>query len=185
MGLIEIICIAVGLAMDAVAISMTNGMCLKDLRKKDAAIIAAFFGVFQGIMPLLGFFAGSAFSDKFRSIDHWIAFILLGLIGAKMIYGALKNKGSSISIWSLSCRLLLAQSIATSLDAFMVGMSFASFQVAIGYACSIIAGITFLLSLIAVWIGRRFGTVFSQKSELIGGTLLILIGLKILISHFF
>lgn len=185
MGLLEIIGIAVGLAMDAVAVSITNGMCMKKVKAKDAFLIAFSFGVFQGLMPLFGYYAGFAFAQKMQSVDHWIALFLLGCIGLKMIYSAIKQNNRVISIWRFTLRLLLIQSIATSIDAFMVGMSFATFSVSIVPACLIIAAVTFLFSEIAVYIGSCFGAFFKNKAEFIGGWILLIIAFKIFLSHYF
>ena len=169
MGYFEIILIGIGLSMDAVAVSMTNGMCLKQMHVKHAFVTALAFGLFQGIMPLIGYFAGSVFAEKVNAIDHWLALILLGFIGGKMVYEAVKSDEDHTVCKVLTFRLLLVQAIATSIDALAVGVSFAALTV----------------NIIAVYIGKKFGDLLKQKAEIVGGIILILIGLKIFVEHMF
>lgn len=183
MNLWEMILLGLGLSMDAAAVSMTNGMCIKNVNYKHALAIAAAFGSFQGIMPALGYFAGSMFSQWINGIDHWLALILLGFIGGKMVFEAITAQENGQCIRSLDLRLLMAQAIATSIDALAVGVSFAALQTPILPACSIIALLTFLCSAGAVYIGKRFGDVLNSKAEIVGGVVLVAIGLKIFISH--
>lgn len=169
--------------MDAVAVSMTNGMTVRPLRLREAFSIAAAFGIFQGLMPLLGFFAGSVFAGYMSAIDHWIALILLGFIGAKMLWDAWKQKEDDVVCCTrLTVRMLFAQAVATSIDALAVGVSFAAMKVTIWYAVSVIAATTFVCSIIAVFIGKKFGDILNKKAEIFGGCILILIGLKIFID---
>ena len=185
MGYFEIILIGIGLSMDAVAVSMTNGMCLKQMHVKHAFVTALAFGLFQGIMPLIGYFAGSVFAEKVNAIDHWLALILLGFIGGKMVYEAVKSDEDHTVCKVLTFRLLLVQAIATSIDALAVGVSFAALTVNIISSVCIIAATTFILSFIAVYIGKKFGDLLKQKAEIVGGIILILIGLKIFVEHMF
>lgn len=185
MGYFEIILIGIGLSMDAVAVSMTNGMCLKQMCVKHAFATAFAFGLFQGIMPLIGYFAGSVFAAKVNAIDHWLALILLGFIGGKMVYEAVTSDEGHTVCKVLTFRLLLVQAIATSIDALAVGVSFAALTVNIISSVCIIAATTFILSFIAVYIGKKFGDLLKQKAEIVGGIILILIGLKIFVEHMF
>lgn len=185
MGIFEIVLIAVGLSMDASAVSMTNGMCIKKAGLKHALLMATAFGIFQGIMPMIGFFAGSMFSSLFETIDHWVALILLGFIGGKMIYEALTKKDEVLSFRPLTFKLLLAQSIATSIDALAVGVSFVALDVPIFFSCLVIAIVTFIFSFFAMFIGKKCGDILSSKAELVGGLVLVIIGLKIFIEHMF
>ncbi len=183
MAIWEIILLAFGLAMDAAAVSMTNGMCIRQAGVKHALIMGLSFGLFQGIMPLFGYLAGVMFSALIGCIDHWIALVLLGFIGAKMIYESVTCKGETSCLYALRFRLLLAQSIATSIDALAVGVSLAALHTPILPAAGIIALVTFCCSFFAAMIGRKFGNLLGSKAELVGGILLIAIGLKIFMQH--
>ncbi len=183
MSILTIILTGVGLAMDACAVSLAKGMCYT---KKDAIrfsfIFALSFGFFQGIMPLIGYFIGIKFTSSITFLDHWIAFILLVGIGAKMIY-------ESFGEQELACELhikfkdILLLGIATSIDALAVGVSFAFFDVDIYVACFIIGVVTFILSFFSGYIGRFVGSLLHRYAEVAGGLILILIGTKILIEH--
>lgn len=181
---IEILLIAVGLSMDAVCVSMSNGMCYKS-KLKQAFLIAFSFGIFQGIMPLIGYFAGSLFSKQISTLDHWIALILLALIGGKMIIDAIKEDDELSCKQKLTFKLLFMQAVATSIDALAVGISFAALNINIYIASSMIALTTFIFSFISVFIGKKLGTKLNQKAGILGGTILVLIGLKIFIEHMF
>ncbi len=185
MGWLELILIAVGLSMDAVAVSMSNGLTIKDLKGRHIAAIAGAFGLFQGLMPLIGYLAGSVFAAYISAIDHWVALILLGFIGGKMIWEALHPEDEHSAVYRLTPALLLVQAVATSIDALAVGVSFAALDVKILPAVSEIALCTFLLSFIAVLLGKRFGKLLGNKAELLGGVILVGIGLKIFIEHTF
>ena len=182
MELFEIAGIGVGLAMDAFAVSVCKGLSMKKLSWKKAIIIALYFGIFQALMPVLGYFLGSAFSSFIQSVDHWIAFILLAIIGGKMIKDSTEdeteNRNDKIDVKTM---LLLA--VATSIDALAVGVTFAFFKVNLLLSIAIIGVITFVLSFIGVIIGNKFGDKFQHKAELAGGIVLIIIGLKILLEH--
>ena len=184
MDIISIIFIAFGLAMDAFAVSITSGLTIKQLRINDALKIAIFFGLFQAIMPLIGWSAGLGFRDFISSIDHWIAFGLLSLIGCKMIYESSKMGINDKKKDPLNVYVLLMLSIATSIDALAVGLSLSFLKVSIALPAIIIGVVTFLLSLFGVYFGNRFGHYFENKIEIIGGLILIGIGIRILINHF-
>lgn len=169
--------------MDAAAVSMTNGMTVRPLRMREILSISAAFGIFQGLMPLLGYFAGSVFADYMSAIDHWIALVLLGFIGAKMLWGALRKQDEDAVCCSrLTLRMLFAQAVATSIDALAVGVSFAAMKVNIWFSVSVIAATTFVCSVAAVLVGKKFGDILNKKAEIFGGCILILIGLKIFID---
>ena len=184
MNLLSILCIAVGLAMDAFAVSITCGLTLKKLKVKHAFTIALSFGFFQGVMPIIGWLAGVGFRNFISNIDHWIAFGLLAVIGGKMIYESFKLE-SSVKNRELSWTLLLFLSIATSIDAFAIGLSFSFLKVEIITPSCIIGVVTFILSIAGVVIGKRVGPLFGKKIEAFGGIILILIGIKILLTHLY
>lgn len=181
MGFIEILLIGVGLSMDAFAVSICKGLSTRKLELKHALICGGYFGFFQGLMPLIGYILGVQFKDKIESIDHWIAFILLALIGLNMIKESFEEDEDCNPDFSFKAMLPLA--IATSIDALAVGVTFAFLNVNIGYALLIIAITTFLISMIGVKIGHVFGSKYKSKAEMIGGIILILIGIKILLEH--
>ncbi|MDR0666760.1 MAG: manganese efflux pump MntP family protein [Campylobacteraceae bacterium] len=181
MGLFEIILLAIGLAMDAFAVSVVLGLSAK--KAKDVIVPSAYFGFFQTLMPIIGYFAGVYFAGQIQNSDHWIAFILLGLIGAKMIKDGFSKENEKNAACSHAKMLILA--VATSVDALVVGITFAFFEVDIYKAALIIGVITFFISMSGVMIGNRFGVKFKSKAEFIGGAVLIAIGIKILIEHTF
>ena len=183
MGLVELMLMGVGLAMDAFAVSICKGLAMRKVNKKQCFVIALFFGGFQALMPFLGWLLGSQFADKISAIDHWIAFGLLAVIGFNMIREAVKGEEDVDSSLTLSTIIVLA--IATSIDALAVGISFAFLQVNIWLAASIIGITTFVLSIIAVVIGNRLGGVLEKYAGILGGIILIGIGTKILIEHLF
>ena len=182
MELFEIIAIGIGLAMDAFAVSICKGLSMKKIDWKKAIIIALYFGIFQALMPVLGYFLGSTFSSFVQSVDHWIAFILLAIIGGNMIKDStddeVEKRNDKVDVKTM---LLLA--IATSIDALAVGVTFAFFEVNLLLSISIIGIITFVLSFLGVIIGNKFGDKFQNRAELVGGIVLIIIGLKILLEH--
>lgn len=181
MSIFTLLMIAVGLSMDAFAVSVASGMASRNLRAGEALFIALTFGLFQGIMPLAGYLACSAFSSMIRSVDHWVALILLGTIGIKMIRDALCEKGEAPK--AFSCRLILLQGVATSIDALTMGVSFAAMQVQIGLAASLIAGVTLVCCLAGVRIGKRCHGLLQNRAQLFGGCILLLIGVKIFLEH--
>ena len=185
MGLLEIILIAIGLSMDAFAVSITLGLSVRKPKIKEVLIPGIYFGFFQALMPLIGYFAGISFASKIQNLDHWIAFVLLGLIGGKMIVESFskKEKQENGNPFQFTKMILLA--IATSIDALAVGVTFSFFDVNIFKSILIIGLITFCISIGGVKIGNLFGAKFKSKAEFFGGTVLILLGLKILIEHLF
>lgn len=182
MGILEIFLIGVGLSMDAFAVSVCKGLSMKKLDWKKAIIIALYFGVFQAIMPVIGYLLGTTFESLVTQIDHWIAFILLGIIGANMIKEALE-KESENSNDKVDFKTMIVLAIATSIDALAIGITFAFFKTKLLSSVIIIGIITFILSLIGVKIGNKFGDKYEKKAEFLGGVILILIGVKILIEH--
>lgn len=185
MSILSIFMLGVGLSMDAFAVSIAKGMTMKKHEVlKYACILALFFGFFQGMMPLIGWWVGSYFQELIASVDHWIAFGLLGIIGLNMIREAMKGEEESSSS-SLTLSTITILAIATSIDALAVGISFAFLQVNIMMAVIIIGITTFVLSFIAVYIGNRLGGVLEKYAGFLGGIILIGIGTKILIEHLF
>lgn len=179
MGIWELFVLAVGLSMDAFAVSICKGLSLGKIKWKHMCIAGLWFGGFQALMPLTGYFLGSLFADIFTKYAHWIAFVLLVFIGGSMIKEAFSKEEVNASM-SFQSMLLLA--IATSIDALAVGVSFAFLQVKIVPAVSFIGVITFLFSAVGVKIGSIFGDKYRSKAEICGGVILILIGLKTLLD---
>ncbi|HMK54728.1 MAG TPA: manganese efflux pump MntP family protein [Methanobacteriaceae archaeon] len=184
MDIFSILLLAIGLAMDAFSVSITRGLSIR-CGVKDALWIAIFFGGFQAIMPVLGWASGMKLAQLIHNLAPWVAFILLAFIGGKMIYDGLKqNENRNISE-ILSFRELLILSVATSIDAFAVGVTFAFLNISILEPIIIIGLVTFVLSFLGVYVGKRLGHLFENKIEVIGGVILVGIGLKILIEHLF
>ena len=183
MNLITIIIVALGLAMDAFAVAVASGLAIKKLQIGYALRIAIFFGAFQAIMPVVGWLAGLSLREMISDFDHWIAFGLLSIIGAKMIYESFKLGGHKKQIDPLSLGVLLMLAIATSIDALAVGVTFGFLNVAIVWPVIIIGLITLVTSFVGVYIGDKFGHIFESKIELAAGLVLIAIGLKILLEH--
>ena len=185
MDLLSLIFTGIGLAMDASAVSIAKGMSLPNEKNKNYALkLGLAFGIFQGLMPLIGYLAGSTFSGYIQSVDHWVAFILLALIGLNMIKESREEKENE-EVSGLPLKVILLLAIATSIDALAVGVSFAFLKVNIVLACSIIAIVTFILSFICVMVGKRLGSLFQKYAEIFGGIILMMIGAKILIEHLF
>jgi putative Mn2+ efflux pump MntP len=182
MDIFTIILIAIGLAMDAFAVSIANGISIKSQKRKNAFIIAAFFGGFQMFMPVIGWLAGLGLEELIMGVDDWIAFGLLAFIGSRMIYDSAKEEDLKRDS-NLRIHNLLTLSVATSIDALMVGLSFAFIQTAIATPILIIGLVTFLLSFIGFYFGNVIGQVLGNKIKVIGGVILIGIGLKILLEH--
>ncbi len=173
--------IGIGLSMDAFAASICQGLSMRKLDWRQGAVVAAFFGGFQALMPLIGWALGRQFDRYIQSVDHWIAFILLGYIGGKMIWDAFHEEEACPLLFDVKQIALLA--VATSIDALAVGVTFAFLQVSILPAVALIGVTTFVISLGGVWIGFRFGSRFRRWATLAGGVILCLIGLKILLEH--
>jgi putative Mn2+ efflux pump MntP len=183
MSLLELLLLAVGLSMDAFAVSICKGLALKRIRMRHAIIVGLWFGGFQALMPLIGYFLGSRFEKYITSIDHWIAFALLAAIGINMIREALSKKEEEEADCSLAFKDMLVMAIATSIDALAVGITFAFLKVHIISAVSFIGVTTFILSMVGVKAGNIFGYKYKSKAELTGGCVLILLGIKILLDH--
>ena len=184
MGIIELILISIGLAMDAFAVSICKGIKMTSKKTWHIIVIALFFGGFQMLMPIIGWFLGSRFESYITSFDHWIAFILLLIIGGKMIFESFKKDSDDEElVTKFDVKEIFVLAIATSIDALAVGITFAFLQVNIASAVSIIGIITFVISIIGVKLGNVFGTKYEKNAEIIGGSILILMGLKILIEH--
>ena len=183
MSLWELFIIAVGLSMDACAVSICKGLSVKKVTLGHAAICGGYFGAFQALMPVIGFVLGVQFRDLITGIDHWIALILLGLIGANMIREALSKDEEEVDC-SFCFRAMLPLAVATSIDALAVGVTFAVMDIGskILFAVVFIGAVTFILSAIGVKIGNLFGMKFKSKAELFGGVILILMGLKIFLE---
>ena len=185
MGLLEIIIIAVGLSMDAFAVSVTLGLTVKKPKISEVLIPGIYFGFFQALMPLIGYLAGINFAGRIQSSDHWVAFILLGVIGGKMIWESFSKEEKKINENPFHFTKMLLLATATSIDALAVGITFAFFKINIFPAILTTGTITFCISTAGVKIGNTFGAKFKSKAEFIGGAVLVTLGLKILIEHLF
>lgn len=195
MGFAELLLLAVGLSMDAFAVSVGNGLSMKKSDPKAALAIAASFGLFQALMPTVGYFLGSAFETVISRFDHYIALIFLGFIGGKMIFDGireLREKKKSDGApeeekpFKLSFGALMIQSVATSIDALIVGVSFAALpNVNIWIAVTLIGIITFSISLVGVFSGKKFGQLLGSRAEIFGGLILVGIGVKVFVEHVF
>jgi putative Mn2+ efflux pump MntP len=183
MNLFEFVFVAVGLAMDSFAVSVTSGATTKNLRINGALKMAMLFGLFQAGMPIIGWLAGLGAIEFISGVDHWIAFGLLGLIGCRMIYESFKIEPKKEEINYLSVYVLLMLSVATSIDALAVGLSFAFLRIFIAIPIIVIGIVTFVLSFLGVFAGNRFGNFFGKRIETVGGLILIGIGIKILFEH--
>ena len=176
------IILSIGLAMDAFSISVCKGLATKIINFKYIVTIGLYFGIFQGIMPIIGYIVGTGFYDQITNIDHWIAFTILFCIGINMIREAILNKEKEKDD-SLKVKNMLILAIATSIDALTVGITFAFFNVNIILSCTLIGVITFVISVIGVKIGNVFGNKYEKKAQIFGGIILILLGIKILFEH--
>ncbi|MEA5084033.1 MAG: manganese efflux pump MntP family protein [Lachnospiraceae bacterium] len=186
MGIVTVFLIAVSLAMDAFAVSVSNGIAMKNFRVSDGVKMGTFFGVFQCMMPLLGWVLGNSVRVYIEAVDHWIAFILLLLIGGNMVKESLsKDCDEDISKcdFALTNKKLILQAIATSIDALAVGISFAMLNVDIISAAIIIGLVCFVISFVGGSLGKKLGEVFEERAEFLGGIVLIVIGAKILAEH--
>ena len=185
MGILEITIIAIGLSMDAFAVSITLGLSVKKPKVIEYLIPGIYFGFFQALMPFIGYFTGTLFASKIINFDHWVAFILLGLIGGKMIKDSFSKEEVEVKENPFRFVKMLLLAIATSIDALTVGLTFAFFQINIYIAVLIIGFTTFIISIGGVKIGNLFGVRFKSKAEFIGGAVLVILGFKILIEHLF
>ena len=186
MDIITLVSLSIGLAMDAFAVSISNGMSIKNITTTKILIVAFAFGAFQGLMPIIGYYSGILFSDFISSIDHYIALITLSFLGLKMIKDGFYEKYGNDNIKSImifSLKLLIIQSIATSIDALAVGINFIAFDVNIFMASSLIFIITFIFCIIGGYIGRLFKDALASYATIFGGVILITIGIKIFITH--
>lgn len=174
--------LAVALAMDSVAVSIAIGSKYKKLHLPRIVFIASIFGFFQGIMPLAGYLIGISFAQYVQAYDHWIAFVLLVGLGVKMLYEAYKNEFDE-EVTDLSNKTLITLAIATSIDAMAIGVTFVFLQTDIMIASVIIGLVTFVLCLVAVYVGKKLGSFLESKAEMLGGLMLIGLGLKILLEH--
>ena len=182
MGLLEILLIGIGLAMDAFAVSICKGLPMKKMNWKKAIIVGLYFGIFQAIMPIIGFFLGTTFESLVTKIDHWIAFVLLVFIGANMLKEAFSSECEGCND-SVNFKTMIILAIATSIDALAIGITFGFLNVNLPLAIAVIGSITFVLCIIGVKIGNKFGNKYQDKAEIAGGIILILMGVKILLEH--
>jgi putative Mn2+ efflux pump MntP len=185
MEYISVIIIAIGLAMDTFAVSIASGAAYKQLQRKHVLRMALFFGGFQAFMPLIGALAGLSIKKYIQGIDHWIAFVILCVIGGKMIYESLKIAETQKNFNPSNILILLTLSVATSIDALVVGITLSLVASNIIIAVIIIGLVTFVLSFAGVDIGKKFGHMFENKIEALGGLVLIALGIKILLEHIF
>ena len=182
MSIVELFILAVGLSMDAFAVSICKGLSLGKIKPKHMCIAGAWFGGFQALMPAIGYILGAQFQEAIASIDHWIAFVLLALIGGNMIHEALDNDEEEADA-SLDVKTMFLLAVATSIDALAIGITFAFLKVSIIPAVCFIGIVTFIISFAGVKIGNVFGARYKNKAEIVGGVILILLGLKILLEH--
>ena len=182
MSLIELFLIAVGLSMDACAVSICKGLSVRKAEPRHSLIVGAYFGGFQALMPAIGYVLGRQFESLITSVDHWIAFVLLGIIGGNMIREALKGEQEELDD-SFTFRTMLPLAIATSIDALAMGVTFAFLQVQIVPAVLFIGVTTFVLSAVGLKVGNVFGAKYKSRAELFGGVVLVLMGIKILLEH--
>ena len=183
MDIISLLLLAVGLSMDAFAVSVCKGLALKKVSLRHMCIVGAWFGGFQALMPSLGYLLGSRFEQYITAIDHWIAFVLLVLIGANMIREALSKEEAEEANASLAFKTMMLMAVATSIDALAVGITFAFLSVHIVPAALTIGATTFLLSAAGVKVGSVFGLRYKKRAEIAGGVILCLLGVKILLEH--
>lgn len=182
MSILELFILAVGLSMDAFAVAVCKGLAMSKLSAKNSVIIGLWFGGFQALMPLIGYLLGVNFREYITAVDHWIAFILLGIIGGNMIKESLGKEEEKADA-SVDVKTMFLMAVATSIDALAVGITFAFLNVNITYAVSFIGVTTFVLSVTGVGIGHIFGARYKSRAEFVGGAILVLLGLKILLEH--
>ena len=182
MTFLELLVIAVGLSMDAFAVSIAKGLAVREVRLRHLVVTGVWFGGFQALMPVVGYMLGATFSTFVANVDHWIAFVLLGLIGSNMIRGSFCGDDEAHDA-DFSARKMFPLAVATSIDALAVGVSFAFLGVSIWSAAIVIGITTYLFSAAGVRIGHRFGSRYQSKAEFLGGVVLVLMGIKILVEH--
>ena len=181
MGQVELLLIAIGLAMDAFATSITRGLAVKNAGAREAACAGLWFGSFQALMPLAGYFLGSRFTDKIEAFDHWAAFVILTIIGVNMIreaFGKSEDKEEG-----MSAGVMFPLAVATSIDALAVGVTFALLKANVYSASAMIGAVTFVVSFAGVFIGRAFGARYKKGAAILGGAILIFLGTRILLTH--
>lgn len=186
MGFVELFLVGVGLSMDAFAVAICQGLCMPRLNWRHGVVIALFFGGFQALMPFIGWLLGSQFSGYIQSVDHWVAFALLGIIGSNMVREALAPEEEEVACAvtdQLDLKRLFLMAVATSIDALAVGVTFAFLEVSIVPAISVIGCTTFCLSLVGVVVGNFFGARYKKRAEMTGGIILVILGIKILLEH--
>lgn len=187
MGFLSLLLIGVSLSMDAFSVAVCKGLSMKRFDPKYGFILALFFGGFQAIMPIIGYFAGTAFADFIRPVDHWVAFVLLVCIGGKMLWDAFHEEDEADAEGADSLKVnfkeLFVLAIATSIDALAVGITFALLEVNIWLSALVIGVTTFIFSIGGVLIGNRFGAKYDKAATIVGGTVLVLLGVKILLEH--
>ena len=183
MGMLELFILAVGLAMDAFAVAICKGLSIRTLKVRQALLVGLWFGLFQGLMPAIGYLLGYNVAGLIESVDHWIAFVLLAIIGGNMIRESLSKQEECDCNSSLAFGTMLMLAIATSIDALALGVTFAFLRVNVLAAVLSIGLCTFVISAAGVKVGNVFGKKFKSKAEFFGGAVLILIGLKILLEH--
>lgn len=183
MEIIEILLLGISLSMDAFAVSVCKGLSMKEINWKKAIIIGLYFGIFQALMPVIGYILGSTFESLVTNIDHWIAFVLLVLIGGNMIREALSKEENDNYNDDVDFKTMSILAIATSIDALAIGITFAFLNVNVSFAVTLIGITTFIISLIGVKLGNKFGSNYKSKAGIAGGIVLILIGIKILLEH--
>ncbi len=181
MSLLELFLVAIAVSMDAFAVAICKGLSMQKVTFKKALTVGLYFGIFQAVMPLIGYFLGVQFREIITSIDHWFAFFLLAFIGINMIKESRSNEGCPSGDLGFKSMIILA--ISTSIDALAVGITLAFLKVDVLQSVSFIGAVTFILSMVGVKIGNIFGTKYRSKAELVGGIVLICIGLKILLEH--
>ncbi len=185
MGTVELILLGAGVAMDAFSVSVCKGLSMKKINYTGALITALFFGIFQFLMPVIGYLLGSRFEVYISQFSHWISFILLAFIGGKMIFEVIKSKDEEEGAsgeYRLNIRELVLLAIATSIDALAIGIIFAADKANIVYSATVIGMVTFCICLLGVLIGNRFGSKYEQKAQVAGGGVLVLIGTKLLLD---
>ena len=188
MGIVELLLTAIGLSMDAFAVSVCKGLGMRKMRYGQALVIGLYFGVFQALMPLLGWLLGTSFSRYIQAFDHWIAFVLLVFLGGKMIIEAVRAEEDAEPSNPFALGTLFVMAIATSIDALATGIVFRSFSFSTGkllLAVGFIGSVTFILTLLGALGGKKLGEKFRKHAEIIGGIVLVCIGAKILIEHLF